>query len=118
MTYVSGYLLAVPVANKNDYLVLARKMGPIFKKHGAIRVVETWGVDVPDGKVTSFPMATKAKPDEAVVFSWVEWPSKEIADAGINNAMNDPALAGESAADMPFDGMRMMWGGFDLIYDE
>ena len=118
MTYVSGYLLAVPTANKDAYLDLSRRVGPIFKKYGALRVVENWGVDVPDGKVTSFPMATKIKEDETVVFSWMEWPSKEVADKGLKAAMEDPALAGDDPANMPFDGMRMMWGGFETIYDE
>lgn len=118
MTYVSGYLLAVPTANKDAYIALSRKMGPIFKKYGALRVVENWGVDVPDGKVTSFPMAVKAEEGETVLFSWMEWPSKEVADKGTKSAMEDPALAGEDAANMPFDGMRMMWGGFETIYDD
>ena len=117
MTYISGFLLAVPTANKDAYLNLCRKMGPIFKKNGALRCVENWGVDTPDGKVTSFPMAAKAQEGETIVFSWIEWPSKEVADAGVKNAMEDPALAGDDAANMPFDGMRMMWGGFETIYD-
>ncbi len=116
MTYVSGYLLAVPTEKKDEYLALSRRAGPVFKKHGATRVVENWGADVPDGKVTSFPMATKAEEGETVVFSWMEWPSKEVADKGIKSAMEDPALAEDG--DMPFDGMRMMWGGFEMIYDE
>ncbi len=118
MTYVNGYLLAVPNANKDAYLSFARRAGPIFKKYGAVRVVESWGVDVPDGKVTSFPMATKATKDETVLFSWIEWPSKDVADAGIKRAMEDPAFADDTPANMPFDGMRMMWGGFETIYDE
>ncbi len=119
MTYVSGYLLAVPTANKDAYLALARKAGPVFKKYGATRVVENWGVDVPDGKVTSFPMAAKAEEGETIVFSWMEWPSKEVADKGIKSAMEDPDLAGDDPANaMPFDGMRMMWGGFEMIYEE
>lgn len=118
MTYVTGYLLAVPSAKKDAYLAFSRKAGPIFKKYGAIRVVENWGVDVPAGEVTSFPMATKAREGETIVFSWMEWPSKDIADAGTKAAMEDPAFAGEDAANMPFDGARMMWGGFETIYEE
>jgi len=117
MTYVTGYLLAVPNENREAYLAFAQKAGPVFKKHGATRVVECWGVDVPDGKVTSFPMATKAKEGESVLFSWMEWPSKEAADEGVKNAMSDPAFSDDDAASMPFDGMRMMWGGFETIYD-
>ena len=117
MTYINGYLLAVPTAKREAYLAVAKKINPVFKRYGATRVVEGWGVDVPDGKVTSFPMATKAKDDETVLFSWMEWPSKAVADAGVKSAMNDPELA-DGPAEMPFDGMRMMWGGFDVIYDE
>ena len=117
MTYVSGFLLAVPSGNKEAYLAMARKAAPVFKKYGAIRLVENWGVDVPDGKVTSFPMAVKKKEDETVVFSWIEWPSKDVADAGVKKAMEDPDLAGDEN-NMPFDGMRMMWGGFETIFDD
>ena len=118
MTYVTGYLLAVSTANKDAYLALSRRAGPIFKKYGATRVVENWGVDTPDGKVTSFPMAVKAKEGETIVFSWMEWPSKEVADVGTKRAMEDPAFTDDDAANMPFDGMRMMWGGFEMIYEE
>ncbi|MEO1252279.1 MAG: DUF1428 domain-containing protein [Pseudomonadota bacterium] len=117
MAYVDGYLIAVPAANREAYMELARKSAPLFKKYGASRVVENWGDDVPDGKVTSFAMATKAKPDEVIVFSWVEWPSKEARDDGMKKAMEDPFFAGEGA-NMPFDGMRMMFGGFETILDE
>ncbi|MEM8772083.1 MAG: DUF1428 domain-containing protein [Pseudomonadota bacterium] len=117
MTYVNGFLLAVPNAKKEAYLEMARKVVPIFKKYGALRLVENWGVDVPEGKVTSFPMATKQQDDETVVFSWIEWPSKDVADEGTKKTMEDPALAGEGD-NMPFDGMRMMWGGFETILDE
>lgn len=117
MTYVSGFLLAVPSANQSSYLEVAKMAAPFFKKHGALRCVENWGVDVPPGKVTSFPMATKAADHETVVFSWIEWPSKDVADAGMKAAMEDMDAAGHSGMDMPFDGMRMMWGGFETIFE-
>lgn len=119
MTYVQGFVLAVPAKNKDAYHELAVKGWKVFKKHGALRQVECWGADVPDGKVTSFPMAVKKKDDETVVFSWIEWPSKEACDKGGQAAMEefskDPEM---TPANMPFDGMRMFWGGFQPIFDE
>ena len=117
MSYIDGYLIPVPTENADAYLALAREGAAVFRKFGAIRVVETWGDDVPDGKVTSFGLATKATPNEAIVFSWVEWPSKEARDAGMAEAMKDPFFSGDPSK-MPFDGMRMMWGGFRVIVDE
>jgi uncharacterized protein YbaA (DUF1428 family) len=83
----------------------------VFKEHGATRVVEAWGDDVPDGKVTSFPLAVQRKDDETVVFSWVEWPSKQARDAGWQKIMADPRMQPE-ANPMPFDGQRLIYGGF------
>jgi uncharacterized protein YbaA (DUF1428 family) len=77
MPYVDGFVLAVPVANRDAYLALATKAAAVFRKHGALRVVECWGDDVPEGTLTSFTLAVQRKDDEAVVFSWIEWPSRE-----------------------------------------
>lgn len=115
MTYYSGFLLAVPTANKQKYIDHARMAWPYFQKVGALRMVEAWGEDVPHGKVTDFYMATKAKDDESVVFSWIEWPDRATADAAFAKMMSDPEM--EKMADMPFDGMRMMWGGFEPVLD-
>lgn len=116
MTYVDGYLLAVKTAMKDDYLKMAKDVAPIFKDHGAIKVVETWGDDVPDGKVTSFPMAVKKQDDETVVFSWILWPSKEVRNKGLKTAMEDPRMKEPEV--MPFDGKRMIFGGFEMILEE
>ena len=113
MPYVSGFLLAVPTANKEAYRKMAEDVWPIFRDHGCLSMRETWGVDVPDGKVTSFPMAVKMKEDETVVFSWMEWPDKATADRGFAEMMKDPRMA--KMPKMPFDGMRMMWGGFEQL---
>jgi uncharacterized protein YbaA (DUF1428 family) len=110
MPYYDGYLLAVPNRNRQKYKDMAEEVWPLFRKHGALAMQENWGDDVPDGKVTSFPMATAKKDDESVVFSWVVWPDKETRDAGWKAMMEDPAM--QQPANMPFDGMRMMWGGF------
>ena len=117
MTYVDGFVLAVPTENKEAYQAHARACVPIFKKYGALRVVETWGVDVPDGEVTSLPLAVKAQPDETVVFSWIEWPSKAARDTGMEQAVKDPFFQNEEMQ-MPFDGKRMIFGSFDMLVDE
>ena len=116
MTYVDGYLLAVPTARKEDYLALAKTAAVVFKDHGALTVVECWGDDVPDGKVTSFPMAVKKTDDETVVFSWITWPSKEVRDTGMKAAMEDPRMDMDMS-NMPFDGQRMIFGGFKPILE-
>ena len=111
MSYVDGFLVPVPAAKKDAYRQLAEKMGPIFREHGATRVVECWGDDVPDGKLTDFKGAVKGEEGEVVVFSWVEWPSKEVRDAGNQKLMEDPRMH-EMGSEMPFDGKRMIFGGF------
>ncbi len=115
MGYVDGFLLAVRTDRRDEYRAYAEKAVPIFKAHGALSVVECWGDDVPDGKVTSFPMAVKATKDETVVFSWITWPSKAVRDANLQALHDDPRFA--ELGEMPFDGMRMMFGGFEVILD-
>jgi uncharacterized protein YbaA (DUF1428 family) len=114
MTYVDGFVIPVPSSGKQAYLDVASKAAPIFHEHGATRVVECWGDDVPDGKVTDFKGAVKATDTETVVFSWIEWPSKEVRDAGMAKVMQDERMKG---GDMPFDGKRMIYGGFAPILD-
>lgn len=117
MTYVDGFVLAVPAANKQAYLELAARMVPIFKEFGATRVVECWGDDVPDGKLTDFRGAVKATEDEVVVFSWIEYPSKEVRDAANSKMQSDPRMKPQGEI-VPFDGKRMIFGGFLPILDE
>jgi uncharacterized protein YbaA (DUF1428 family) len=116
MSYVDGFVLAVPTADREAYRAIAETVLKVFRAHGATRCVEGWGDDVPDGKVTSFPMAVKKTDDETVVFSWIEWPSREARDAGMAAAMKDPRMP-QSMDAMPFDGQRMILGGFTLIVD-
>jgi uncharacterized protein YbaA (DUF1428 family) len=116
MKYVEGFVLAVPAANKEAYRKHAADALPLFKEFGATRMVECWGDDVPDGKVTDFRGAVKAKDDEVVVFSWIEYPSKEVRDDAVKKMMSDPRMAAMGKA-MPFDGQRMIFGGFAPIVD-
>jgi uncharacterized protein YbaA (DUF1428 family) len=117
MQYVDGFVGAVPTANKELYEKHARDAAIILREYGAIRVVECWEDDVPEGKVTSFPMAVKREQDESIVFSWIVWPSREIRDAGMASVMGDPRMSMEQNP-MPFDGKRMIYGGFRTIVDE
>ncbi|HEV2560404.1 MAG TPA: DUF1428 domain-containing protein [Microvirga sp.] len=116
MSYVDGFVAAVPAANKDLYRQHAADAAPLFQEFGATRFVECWGDDVPDGKLTDFRRAVQAKDDEIVVFSWIEYPSKEVRDAAMQKMMSDPRMQaiGET---MPFDGKRMIFGGFAPILD-
>ncbi|HEY8516607.1 MAG TPA: DUF1428 domain-containing protein [Candidatus Binatia bacterium] len=116
MAYVDGFVAAVPTANREKYREHAAKAALVFKEHGALKVVECWGDDVPEGKLTSFPMAVKCQPDETVVFSWIVWPSRAVRDAGMKKVMDDPRLAPD-VNPMPYDGRRLIYGGFETIVD-
>ncbi|MFA0813791.1 DUF1428 domain-containing protein [Microbulbifer epialgicus] len=117
MSYADGFVAAVPTANKDDYIKHAKIAAEVFKEQGALKIVESWGDDVPDGKVTSFPMAVKCAENETVVFSWVIWPSKEIRDSGWQALMDDPRMNSKQNP-MPFDGKRLIYGGFNIILEE
>jgi uncharacterized protein YbaA (DUF1428 family) len=114
MDYVDGFVAAVPTANRDAYRKHAQAASVVFKEHGALSVVECWGDDVPDGKLTSFPLAVQRKADETVVFSWVTWPSRNARDEGMKKVMADSRL-GPDVNPMPFDGKRLIYGGFQVI---
>jgi uncharacterized protein YbaA (DUF1428 family) len=116
MNYIDGFVAAVPTANREAYRKHAEMAAPVFREHGALKVVECWGDDVPDGVVTSFPMAVKKQADETVVFSWIVWPSRAVRDAGMAKVMADPRLKPD-VNPMPFDGKRLIYGGFEMIVD-
>lgn len=115
MSYVDGFVAAVPTENKEKCLEHAAVVAPLFKEFGALKVVECWGDDVPDGKLTSFPMAVKREAHETVVFSWVVWPSRAVRDEGWKQLMADPRMT--SGPTPPFDGKRLIYGGFQTILD-
>lgn len=114
MAYVEGFLVPVPEANKQAYLDLATRAAALFREYGALEVVECWGSDLPDGKVTDFRMAVKAEAGENVVFSWIVYPSKAVRDEAVEKVFKDPRMAMDETA-FPFSGQRMVFGGFDLI---
>ena len=116
MAYIDGFVVAVPNVNKDSFIEHAREMDSLFMEFGANRIVECWGDDVAHGKQTDFYRAVAAKDDETVVFSWIEWPDKATRDAGMEAAMNDPRFSSETAP-MPFDGARMIYGGFTPVFE-
>ena len=117
MTYFEGFVVPVPEANRDAYRKHASDAAPLFQEFGVTRMVEAWDSDVHEGKVTDFRMAVDAKPDEKVVFSWFEYPSKADRDAATEKFMSDPRMK-EMGESMPFDGKRMIVGGFEAIVEE
>ena len=124
MSYIDGFVIACPKANKDKFIDHAKLGDSVFMDLGALRIVECWGDDVPEGKITDFRMAVKAGEDEAVLFSWIEWPDKETRDAAMAKMtewMNDPSKADPrmdpAKNPMPFDGKRMSFGGFAPIVE-
>lgn len=116
MSYIEGFVVAVPTANRDAYQKHASQSEPLFKEAGATRMVETWADDVQHGELTDFYKAVDAKDGESIVFSWMEFPDKATRDAGMARMMNDPRMDAIGAS-MPFDGTRMIYGGFAPIVD-
>ena len=120
MSYIDGFVIAVPTANKQKFIEHAQTGDSIFTDFGALRVVECWADDVPEGKVTDFHKAVQATSDESVVFSWIEWPDKETRDAAMQKMMsedfNDERMDPEKNP-VPFDGARRIYGGFKPIVE-
>ncbi len=116
MTYVDGFVTAVPTANRIAFRDHARAAAAVFREHGALSVVECWGDDVPDGEITSFPQAVKSRPDETVCFSWILWPSRDVRNEAMPKIMSDPRMDPTSVP-MPFDGKRMIYGSFEVLVD-
>jgi uncharacterized protein YbaA (DUF1428 family) len=117
MRYIDGFVAAVPTKNKELYRKHVEESAPLFKELGATRMVETWSDDVPDGKVTDFKRAVQAQQDEAVVFSWIEYPDRATRDAATKKMMTDERMK-QMGRSMPFDGHRMIYGGFAPLLQE
>ncbi len=113
--YVDGCLTPVAIDARAAYTDFAALSARLFVEHGAVRVVECWGDDVPPGRHTDYARAVDLQPGEAACYSWIEWPSKDARDAGWQAIMADPRMAGR---DLPFDGRRMLYGGFTPIFDQ
>lgn len=116
MSYVDGFVAAVPTANKEVYQKYAAEVAVVFKEHGALSLVECWGDDVPEGKINSMHTAVLREPDETVVFAWIVWPDKATRDAGMDKVSTDPRTQ-QKMESMPFDGNRLIFGGFEVIVD-
>ena len=114
MTYISRFVPPVKPENKDAYIESARMAWPLFQEFGALSMNEGWGDNTPDGKVTDFRRAVQAEAGEIVVFSWVVWPDKATADAAEGKMMSDPRM---EQLPMPFDGKRMIYGGFQTIFE-
>jgi uncharacterized protein YbaA (DUF1428 family) len=115
MAYIDGFVIPVPRDKKDAYRAMAAKAAPLFREHGALRVVECWGDDVPHGKTTDFYRAVAATEEETMVFSWIVWPSREARDEGNRKVMADTRM--EMPADMPADFKRLIFGGFEVMLD-
>jgi uncharacterized protein YbaA (DUF1428 family) len=116
MPYVDGFILAVPKSKLDAYKEMAKLGGKVWMEHGALSYVECIGDDVPYGELTSFPRAVQAKDDEVVVFSWITYSSRQSRDAILAKVMADPRLKNDPAG-MPFDGKRMIFGGFESFVE-
>lgn len=114
MAYIDGVLLPVPTDKKEDYRAHAERAAQLFKRHGALSLTECWGDDVPEGKINSMHTAVMREPHETVVLSWIVWPSKAVRDAAWPKLSEDPEMA---AGGMPFDGKRMIFGGFEILLE-
>jgi len=115
MSYIDGFVIPVPSGKKEAYREMAAKAAVLFQEYGATRIVEAWGDDVPDGKVTDFKGAVKAEAGESIVFSWIVYPSRAVRDEANRKMRSDPRI--KMTDDMPFDGKRMIFGGFEILLD-
>ena len=113
--YLNGFIAPVPIENKDAYREMNERHSAIFREYGALRFVQAWGDDLPEGKLTDFRRAVKAEPNETVVFAFLEWPSKEANQAAWDKIMKDERM--QPSPDVPFDGKRLFWGGFEKILD-
>jgi uncharacterized protein YbaA (DUF1428 family) len=120
VSFIDGFVIAVPTANRQAFIDHARQADSVFVELGALRILECWGEDVPDGKLTDFRRAVQAKDDETVVFSWIEWPDRATRDAAmgrLDELMKTDERFSPEKNPMPFDGRRMIFGGFAPVVE-
>lgn len=115
MTYINAMVAAVPDDKRQEFIDHAREFAGLFKEFGATRVIDTWADEVPDGELTSFPLAVKKEDGESVVVSFIEWPSKQVMDDAWARLMQDERM---HAMQMPFDGKRLIHGSFEVVVEE
>ena len=115
MSYFQGFVAAIPTSNRQAFIEHSRKATVLMREFGATRVVDTWGDDVPDGKINDFKMAVQATAEETVSFGWMEFADKAACDATFQKMMSDPRMS--EIGDMPFDGKRMIFGGFETLFE-
>jgi uncharacterized protein YbaA (DUF1428 family) len=115
--YVQGFIVPVPDGKRETYRTMAEGAWDLFREYGALRVIEAWQDDVPEGKQTDFFRSVKAEPGEKIVFSFVEWPSREVCDAAAEKMQTDDRAKPPEAHEMPFDGKRMVYGGFKPVVE-
>ncbi len=116
MSYIDGFVCAVPTENKEKYRKHVEKIALVFKKYGAEKTVDCWGDDVPEGKLTSFPLAVKCQSNETVVFSWIHWPSKKVRDEAMPKIFDDPDCDPQKNP-WPMDMKRVIFGGFEILLE-
>ncbi|GJL84093.1 MAG: hypothetical protein DHS20C01_37270 [marine bacterium B5-7] len=120
MSYIDGFVMAVPTANKKMFIDHANRTDSLFKELGALRIIECWDDDIPNGKLTDFRKAVQAKEDETVVFSWIEWPDKTTRDSAMSrmhDLMKTDDRFNPEKNPIPFDGKRMIYGGFAPVVE-
>ncbi|MGH1407609.1 MAG: DUF1428 domain-containing protein [Rhodomicrobiaceae bacterium] len=119
MTYIATFVASVPTESKTIYTEHLSESAELFKRHGATRIVECWGDDIPEGKLTSFPLAVKCEPNETVVFGFVEWPSKAAHDENMPKVMTEmeESMMSGKMKEPPLDGKRMIFGSFEVLLD-
>lgn len=116
MPYIDGFVVPVPTAKREEYRAHEAKWWPFFRDLGAQTLVVGWGDEVPPGKQTDFLRSVDAREDETVVFCWMTWPDKATRDKAYKSM--ESSMAGQDMSDMPFDGKRMIYGGFEPILME
>jgi len=116
MTYIDSFVAPVPTANRQQYIRHAKTIAPLFREYGALSYTECWGDDIPDGEITSFPRAVACEPGETVCFGWVVWPSREARERGMQQMRGDERMSPQNCP-LPFDGRRLIFGGFEVIVE-